>query len=133
VKRPAWPFPGDSPVAIARKVAQAYRNALRLNSRDFCNQIDEQMAAMGQLWVVPQVITASDDDFVDAEQAADLAGVKIDTIRQWRARGRLHGELTVNGWRYLVGDVRAVAEGIRTRRPRLPQHADTVKVDKPAA
>jgi hypothetical protein len=119
------PFPGDSPVAIARRVANAYRSALRLNSRSYCDEIDQQMIGMGQRWVVPQLVTANNDDYVDAEQAADLAGVKMDTIRQWRARGRLHGELTANGWRYLVGDVRAVAEGVRTRRPRRPRNADT--------
>lgn len=126
-----WPFPGDSPVAIARKVAQAYRNALRMNSRAFCDQIDQQMIGMGQRWVVPQVITADDQDWVDAEQAADLAGVKIDTIRQWRARGHLHGELTTDGWRYQVADVRAMSGQPRSRGPR--RRGDTGKVDNPDA
>lgn len=114
----AWPFPGDGPLDIARKVAHAYRTALRLNSRSFCDQIDETMVESGQLWIVPQEDRYEPTDDVTTAEAAELVSKPPGTIRQWACTPHptIEGRMLLPrfGWRgrertYLVVHVREAA------------------------
>ncbi len=79
-----WPWPGDTELAKARKIAIAYRTHLHTANPGVCDALDEAMRAYGQTWVVPMPVI--DDDGmgdITTREAADLVGVSVDTIRQW--------------------------------------------------
>jgi hypothetical protein len=111
-----WPYPGDSPLARARRIAQAYREHLMVADPDACTRIDAQLREWGEAWMVPRTIVCDLDDWLDPADAADLVCVTVATIRQWRGRGRLAGRHTRNGWRYRARDVIAVAATARKRK-----------------
>lgn len=113
-----WPWPGDSPLARARKVAQAYREHLHTANPTVCAALDDTMTAYGEPWVVPQVITATDDQWLTPAQAADMLGMSVDSVGQLRRRGRLTGRKTRQGWRYRTADIRALAAQPRRRTTR---------------
>lgn len=114
--QPAWPYPGDAPVVVARKVALAYRGALEQVAPSVASDLDARMAAMGQTWVRPRVLTFELDALVGRTDAADVASVPPKVIDQWRSRGRLTGRQDRHGvWKYRVSDVLAVSKNVRTR------------------
>lgn len=113
-----WPFPGDSPLVRARKVAQMYRAALGAANRDMQRQCDDTAASFGETWVVPRVLTATDDGVLGPADAADFLGVTTARIRSLRAAGRLPGIQDGDGWLYRVSDLLALQTAPR-RRNRL--------------
>lgn len=115
----AWPWPGDSPLAIARKIAIAYRTRLHAARPDLCEQLDAQATAWGQTWVTPSLLTVPDDDVLTARQAADYLGVSLDRIRQLRLAGRLPGTPDGRTWLYRVDDLRGLVAKPRRRQPRV--------------
>jgi hypothetical protein len=115
----AWPYAGDSPVARARRVAQAYRARLEILDLDGCHDLDRLFADLGETWVAPRVLTVQPTDWLTAAEAADLAGVGVATLRQWRRRGLLSGERDARGsWRYWAGEVLDLVSSPRTRTRR---------------
>lgn len=110
-----WPYPGDSPVARARRIAQAYRAALRVQMPALCDQLDDMMTGYGEGWVAPAVITVDEDQWLTPGEAADLACVKVPAIGQMRRRGVLAGTETPDGWRYRYRDVLHAMTGTRSR------------------
>jgi hypothetical protein len=120
-----WPFPGDSPVARARRIAHAYRARLDLLRPDACEDLDRKFMAMGETWIAPRVITVGMDEWLTPEQAADLGGVGLPTLRAWRSRGRLIGYRNVHGdWQYRAADILALITNTRTRNRRQVDVAD---------
>lgn len=114
--QPAWPFPGDAPVVVARKVALAYRGALERVAPSVASDLDARMAAMGQDWVRPRVLKFELDALVGRTDAADVASVPPKVIDQWRSRGRLLGQRDRHGvWKYRVSDILAVSKNVRIR------------------
>ncbi len=111
-----WPFAGDSPVVIARKVAGAYRDALGEVSADAMAAVDARMLNLGQTWVLPRVLRFDLDDWLGVRDAADLAQVEPDTIGAARRRGRLSGRKVDGRWEYRARDVLALSANPRTRR-----------------
>lgn len=112
--KPKWPYPGDTPLVRARKVAHMYRALLRTLSSDACDQADATARQFGEAWAVPRVLTALDDDLLDPANAADFLCTSMDNIRRLRLAGRLNGHHTPNGWRYQVADLR----NLQHARPR---------------
>jgi hypothetical protein len=104
--RTRWPYPGDTPLVRARKIAQMYRARLRALSVDACDEADATARQFGETWVAPKVITALDDDLLDPADAADFLCTSTANIRRLRLAGRLNGHHTPNGWRYLVADLK---------------------------
>lgn len=101
-----WPYPGDSPAARARRVAHAYRAALSVEAPAACEKLDKRMRDLGQMWVVPDLITVDEDQWLTPAQAADLACVDTNTIRQMRRRGIVQGRRNPRGtWEYRAGDI----------------------------
>lgn len=120
-----WPYPGDSPVARARRIAHAYRARLLAFSESQAGDLDHKFTSMGEAWIAPRVITVDVDEWLTPEQAADLGGVGVVTLRQWRSRGRLIGYRTVDGeWRYRAADILALISNTRTRTRRQGDVAD---------
>jgi hypothetical protein len=66
-----WPYPGDSPLVRARKIAQSYRAHLHAASPDVCAAVDDMARAFGETWIVPRVVTVDDDDELSPAEAAD--------------------------------------------------------------
>lgn len=112
-----WPFPGDSPIAQARRIARAYRAAaLAADPVGEVGRLDGQCAGWGQGWVAPSMVLHDLDDMLTPQQAADVAAVRVATIRQLRLRGRLAGVKAPGGsWRYRYRDVLDVCSVTRGR------------------
>lgn len=106
-----WPFPGDSAVTRARKVALGYRQAaLDPNPAGAVAVLDAKLLDWGEHWAVPRPDVYADEDRLTPAQAADLACVSVAHIRMLRRRGRLPGQ-PINGGRsyvYRAGDVYAL-------------------------
>ncbi|MCP2168120.1 helix-turn-helix domain-containing protein [Goodfellowiella coeruleoviolacea] len=109
-----WPWPEDSTLDRARRVAGQYRESLSKVDPDECARIDAAVIRLGQGWVVPQPVTADMDDLLTVDQAAEYAGVRLRTIDEWRRRG-LVVVTTPDGVRVTP---RALAEYQRSRRER---------------
>lgn len=111
-----WPWPGDSPLDIARRVAQMYRRGWERIDPGGVALLDAQMAAAAQRWILPAVHTYEPTDLLTAELAADAMNVSRRTIYSWRERGLKPVE-TPDGPRYRYQDLqRWVAEARRRRR-----------------
>lgn len=112
-----WPWPGDTQLARARRVAHAYRARLLEAAPDACAELDALMHRWGQAWAIPKLLTvAHADDYVTAAEAADLACCTLDRIRQLRQSGRLPGErISERKYRYRVGDIMALGTKTRER------------------
>jgi hypothetical protein len=122
-----WLYPADTPVTIARKVAVSYRTHLRAANPTACGRVDDAMRGFGQLWIVSSVVTTDADSMVTTADAAELAGVTVETVRQWRKRGYLDHDgqrqyLQVRGlddhdWpMFNAGEVLAIVAATRSRR-----------------
>jgi hypothetical protein len=121
-----WLYPGDSDLTIARKVAVTYRTHLRAANPAGCERVDDAMRTYGQLWIVSSVVTTDADSLVTTAQAAELAGVKVETVRQWRKRGYLDRDgvrqqlavrgIDEHGWpMFNAGEVLAIVATTRSR------------------
>lgn len=115
-----WPWPGDSPLDRARRVARTYRDALAAARPEACRQLDAQLADLGQSWIIPQVVVYNQDDLLTIELVAAMCDVKNGTVAQWRRRG-LRVMNTPDGPRYRVADVLEYHARLRRRRARVDQ------------
>lgn len=113
----AWPWPEDSTLERHKRVAQIYRHCLQIRLPNECANLDAQMAAHGQTWVVGSADTHEPDDLLTAELAADLMHVARRTIYSWREKG-LRVVETPDGPRYRVSDLRVYVAEQRLLRAR---------------
>ncbi len=115
-----WPFPGDSPIARARKIALAYRAELLLANPGAAERIDRNVVRWGERWAVPGV-TPAPTAYVTAIEAGDILGVAAATVSACRVKGLIAGRRDGRRYEYLVSDVHKLAATLRTRRPRRPR------------
>jgi hypothetical protein len=94
------------------RVAASYRAVLEDIAPDACHELDARMLEAGQRWVVPQVVTWADDDWLSADQVASHASVNVKTAYEWRARG-LRSIRRNEGIRFRFGDLREWLAGNR--------------------
>lgn len=89
--RSRWPYPGDTPLDRARRVATTYRAALAQLNPQRAAEIDAEMTRLGEPWIAPQPDTLNlDDEYSPRDLSEHLGGVPTEaTIRQWRTRGWL--------------------------------------------
>lgn len=99
-----WPWPGDSPLDIARRLVQSYRQELQKISPERCAVLDRRAQELGQGWVIPQDWHVDLDDLLSRDEAAEFAQVERRTLDEWRRRG-LKVTATPDGPRYRVRDL----------------------------
>jgi hypothetical protein len=115
-----WPYPGDSPLARARRIAHAYRARLRPADPEACAELDDLMARWGETWAVPTIDLHDLDAWLTPAEAADFACVRPAQLRDWRRRGRLTGRQRHDGtWEYQARDVLQLLANTRTRPRQL--------------
>lgn len=85
--RNQWPNDGDTPLQRARRIALAYREHLKTTNPALCAAVDDMAAHFGEIWVIETLVTVDPEALLTTTEAADLAGVDAETIRQWRKRG----------------------------------------------
>lgn len=78
-----WPWPGDTPLDRARRVALSYRHALQGLDGDMCGDIDQQMENWGELWAVPRVELVDLDEWVTIDVAAQHVGLTAKAVYNW--------------------------------------------------
>lgn len=113
-RRGAWPFPGDSPLARARRIAHMYRSQLRAINQDNCDRLDHTAVGFGETWIVERPVIYQDDDLLGPRDAADYLCLSTDAVRVLRARGRLTGYSIDGVYHYKFADLRQLSEK-RTR------------------
>lgn len=106
MKNDLWPFPADTQLERARRIAQSYRSALKSADPDTCRLLDERAVQLGQGWVMPIESDVVDlDEALTAEQIGELLSVDPRTVRMWGYRGHIE-RLDDNGRpRYRFRDV----------------------------
>lgn len=101
----SWPYPGDSPLVRARKVAQSYRAHLHAANPDVCAAVDDMVKAFGETWAVPRIVIHDRGALLTAAEAADYSCLSPAALRQLRRRGRLTGHQLDGCWYYRVTDL----------------------------
>jgi hypothetical protein len=82
-RRNPWPWPVDTPLDRARKVALMYRTHLRSMAPAICAQVDETAVIYGEDWMVEKPDIIDPDAELTTAEAADLAKVPVERIRKW--------------------------------------------------
>lgn len=82
-----WPWPADTALERARRIANSYRTALLTVAPDLCAQLDAKAVELGQAWVTPLETDIVDlDEALTAEQIGALLCVTPRTVRMWGYR-----------------------------------------------
>jgi len=100
-----WPFPADTPLERARKIAQSYRSALLNTDPAICAKLDERAMEIGQKWIKPVDVEGDLDTLMTAMQVADMFGLDARTVRQWGTRGHIERLQSDGKPVYLLRDV----------------------------
>jgi hypothetical protein len=82
-RRNPWPWPVDTPLDRARKVAGMYRARLKALAPAACTETDEVAASFGETWMLDKPDIVDPDTEVTTAEAADLAQVPVKRIREW--------------------------------------------------
>lgn len=109
-----WPWPADTALARARRVARSYRDALEATDPAVCAYLDAEMDRFGQRWVLDLYATYQEHDLLSAELVADYAQVRRKTVYEWARRG-LDAVQTPDGKRWRFRDVQRWVGGSRGR------------------
>lgn len=109
-----WPWPVDTALVRARRVARSYRDALEAADPPTCRYLDAEMTRLGQRWVLPMVSPYDADDYLTADLVADFAQVSPKTVYTWRRKG-LPAVATNEGLRFRFGDIVRWVGGVRDR------------------
>jgi hypothetical protein len=124
-----WPFPGDTELDKARRIAQDYRRELARLDPDLCRQLDDAARRLGQPWIAPiRADLDLDTKLHPARLAEHLAGqVTANQISQWGTRRRIPRHTDRDGRTvYRVGDVLdELARQRRARAERQTRHHAT--------
>lgn len=126
MQRSSWPFPGESPLARARRAAQAYRTALAASDPAAAARLDDRLTAWGETWMVPKLITYGPDDMLTAAQAGEVLCISAAAVNNLRRAGRLPGTRENGMWRYRAREVTKLLAEPRRRQRRA---TDTLKTD----
>lgn len=100
-----WPYPADTPLERARKIAQSYRRALLNVDPAECMKMDDRATAVGQKWIKPVEVEGDLDTLMSATQVADMFGLDARTVRQWGIRGHIERLQSDGKPVYLLRDV----------------------------
>lgn len=80
---PKWPWPGESPLDRARRIAISYRTHLHAKAPQVCAELDRAAVAVGEGWIAPHLVAHEPTDPLTTSQAAEMAGVSVWLVRRW--------------------------------------------------
>lgn len=124
-----WPFPGDTELDKARRIAQDYRRELARLDPDLCDQLDAAAHRLGQHWIAPRRADLDlEAKLRPARLAEHLAGqVTANQISQWGTRNRIPRHTDRDGHTvYRVRDILdELARQRRARAERQTRHHAT--------
>lgn len=101
-----WPFPADTALERARRIAHSYRSALLSVDPEHCRLLDDRAVQLGQSWVRPMETDVADlDRMMTADQIGELLTIDPRTVRMWGYRGHIAPLGTKRAPRYRLGDV----------------------------
>ena len=106
-----WPWPGDTPLERARRIANSLL-ALLPDPDERAGYI-AIARRFGETWLGESLVLHDDTDIVTTAEAADIAYVRPGTIRRWHSEGALSAHTR---GRYVVAAVRECAEAKRKLR-----------------
>jgi hypothetical protein len=82
-----WPWPADTPLDRARRIASEFRDALSTRDPEEAARMEDRAVALGQGWIKPKVVQFEDDELLTFQEAADYCSVRPRTVDMWRSRG----------------------------------------------
>ncbi|GAA0528646.1 hypothetical protein GCM10010172_06550 [Paractinoplanes ferrugineus] len=82
-RRGIWPWPVDTPLDRARRIAGLYRARLNLAAPDNCAEADQLMRDYGETWMLDKPDIIDPDTALTTAQAAELVNVPVARIRKW--------------------------------------------------
>lgn len=104
--RDQWPFPADTSLERARRIAHSYRSALLSVDPEHCRRLDDRAVELGQSWVRPLETEVVDlDQLLSPEQIGELLTVDPRTVRMWDYRGHITSRGSRRKPLYRFGDV----------------------------
>ncbi|MGX6605640.1 hypothetical protein ACWKSP_26430 [Micromonosporaceae bacterium Da 78-11] len=89
-QRNPWPWPVDTPLDRARKIAGMYRRHLLTAAPGICASVDQAAREFGETWLLEREEIIEPKQELTTAQAAELAQVPIRRIREWA--GATHPE-----------------------------------------
>lgn len=85
-----WPFPGDTELDKARRIALGYRQALLTADPATCAVLDAAADEFGQRWVTGTLGLALDPDgWYPAVVVADALCIEPTRVRMWAQRDKV--------------------------------------------
>lgn len=113
-----WPWPSDTHLERARRVARSYREALEAVNPGACENLDRKVEEFGQNWIRPEIDLSPEEwELLSARDLEVMVGVPASTIRAWAAKGKLTKRCTSDGAPvYLVEEVRQLLAESRKRK-----------------
>lgn len=107
-----WPWPGDGPADRAKRVALSYRHLLvQIVGGDVFDPslaleaLDGRWAELGAGWVKPTDSPLRLDDWLTAQEMADLFHISAKQVYMWGYRSHIEVIESNGEKRYRVGDV----------------------------
>ncbi len=126
-----WPFPGDSPVARARKMALAFRAALEEVKPELVEDLDDRFLQWGERWHTSRPAPYEPDEWIPTKEAADLINLSVGALSSLRVSGRIKGRLRRprgRGFEFKVADVLELSTKLRGRGHPWREETSTDKV-----
>ncbi|MCP3801841.1 hypothetical protein NLX83_21480 [Allokutzneria sp. A3M-2-11 16] len=129
----AWPWPADTALDRARRLALGYRAALAEADPQRCAQLDTHAVNFGEAWVNHTPSTLAPDAMLSAVELAEALGVTPERIRKAASRGTIDRFPTSAGPRYRAGDVLdwlAIQRRARHRQPYVDRQRHDIDGDQ---
>lgn len=112
-----WPWPGDTPLDRARRVAASYREALYRHFPDDAMDLDEKFVEWGEIWVAPQMSDVDLEEWVTVDVAAQHVGLTAKAVYAWIYKDAITAKKGRDRRiRVKLGDVLEVGRDLRRRR-----------------